>query len=372
MKIVICGNYGAENLGDELILEGLLETLKNIAPGAEITVMSGNPEATEKSYNQKYGIKAVEKFPSGFRSILKSIFSNSATKDAVKNCDYFILGGGGLFNDLNWHASIIWAMQARQALKLNKPLIMYGQSIGPLSDLGRYLVKKIFAQAAFIGVRDQDSATELKNLGITKEICVTPDLAFRVPAEIGPITETATLPTAIISLRQLGTTTGDFIKEFSSFCNWLIEEKNYSLQFIDFQQGTESDKNLHQSIITQIRQSEKISHLDQTLTSQRLLEHFKNADFVFAMRMHAIICAMKTCKPFLAISYSRKINSLIKDSALEKYLIAHDHVYFEQLKNFFTLLNDKREEVREKLSKLNSANLEKLQSVEIKLKDLLK
>jgi polysaccharide pyruvyl transferase WcaK-like protein len=77
MKIVICGNYGAENLGDELILEGMLETLRAVSPDAEITVMSGNPKETKWLYKARYGMEAVAKFPSGIRSFLKSIFRNS-------------------------------------------------------------------------------------------------------------------------------------------------------------------------------------------------------------------------------------------------------------------------------------------------------
>ncbi len=371
MKIVICGNYGAGNLGDELILEGLLETLKVVSPDAEIIIMSGNPKETKWVYKPRYGIESVEKFPSGLRSFLKSIFHNSPTKEAVTNCDYFILGGGGLFNNLNWHASIIWAMQARQALKKNKPIIIYGQSVGPLSDMGRFFVRRIFSKAHLIGVRDEDSAIELKNLGITKEILVTPDLAFRVPVPSITTNIPDTTPTVIISLRQLGSMTENSIKEFSQFCNWLIEERKCRLKFMEFQQGTKGDRILHQKVIAQINQRDKVININPAINSEALFNHFQKASFVFAMRMHAIICAMKTCKPFLAISYSKKIDSLVKDSNLENHLIQHDNIEFNQLKNFFILMNEKGDEIKGKLQKLNSTNLEKLQAAEIKLKNLL-
>lgn len=372
MKIVVCGNYGAQNLGDELILEGLLATLKSIAPEAEITVMSGNPEQTRATHS----VNSVEKFPSGVRSFLKDLltgFSKSApAREAVKNCDYFILGGGGLFNDLDWHASIIWYLQARQALKYNKPLIIYGQSIGPLSDVGKFLVKRIFSKAAFIGVRDEDSAVELKNLGIDKEITVTPDLAFQLPTIPAASTASPAESTIIISLRHLPSLNENFIHEFSAFCNWLILEQKCNLKFIDFQQGPHGDTNLHKKIITQISQKEKVTHLDKISDTGELLTHFQQADFVFAMRLHAIISAIKTNRPFLAISYSRKINSMIKDSGLEKYLIAHDHLYLDQLKNFFIFLREKKTEIQEKLTQLNSTNLEKLEKAKLLLKDHLK
>ena len=372
MKIVVCGNYGAENLGDELILEGLLKTLRTVSPDAEITVMSGNKKETNWLYKARYGIEAVDMFPSGFRSFLKSIFPNSPTKEAVSNCDYFILGGGGLFNDLNWHASIIWGMQARQALRRNKPIIILGQSVGPLSDMGRFFVRRIFSKASFVGVRDEDSATELKNLGITKEIVVTPDLAFRVPVPAPKPAPVLTTPTVIISLRQMKNMKENFITEFSKFCNWLIEDRKCRLKFMEFQQGSEGDRDLHQKIITQINQRDKVININPAINPEALFDHFQKASFVFAMRLHAIICAMKTCKPFLAISYSKKIASLIKDSNLEKYIVSHDNISFEELKKSFILMNDKKDEVKEKLQELNAFNLGKLQKIEVKLKVLLK
>ncbi len=376
MKIVVCGNYGAQNLGDELILDGLLATLKVAAPAAEITVMSGNPEETTR----KHGVKSVAKFPAGFRSVLKNLFSgfgnSTATTQAVRDCDYFILGGGGLFNDLDWHASIIWYMQARQAVKYGKPLIMYGQSIGPLSDVGKFLVKRIFQKAVFIGVRDEDSAIELKNLGVDKEIIVMPDLAFRLPAattaSILNSQIAATPQSIVISLRQLPTTDEKFITEFATFCNWLVDEQKLNLEFIDFQQGPHGDHNLHQKIIAKINQKEKTAHLDNLTKTAELLDHLQEADFVFAMRLHAIISAMKAGKPFLALSYSKKINSLIKDAGLEKYLISHNNIYADQLKNFFLFLKEKKSEIQEKLMKINVINLEKLEKAELRLKDLLK
>ncbi|MBI5754307.1 polysaccharide pyruvyl transferase family protein [Candidatus Peregrinibacteria bacterium] len=361
MKIVVCGNYGAQNLGDELILEGLLETLKTAAPRAEITVMSGDPAATTKIYN----VQSVSKFPAGVRSF----FSGSEeTIKAVKECDYFILGGGGLFNDLKIHASIIWAIQARQALKYKKPLIIYGQSIGPLSTISKFLIKSIFKKAAFIAVRDQDSAKELSKIGVHQKIFVTPDLAFRLPSSKPVVTQKKS-PTIIIALRNLFGFPNDLIKEFGTFCNWLIEEQNCQLEFIDFQQGVVGDYELHKTVIAHIQQKNKIKHFSAITDTKELLAHFEQADFVFGMRLHSIICAIKACKPFIAISYSRKIDSMIKDSGLEKYCLQHEKINNYLLQNLFISLKDSKIKFTEKLHHLNNENLKKHLKVEQKLKN---
>jgi len=68
MKIVIAGNYGANNLGDEMILEGLLKLLNDVVPDAKITVLSSEPKDTKK----RHKVKSLNLFPAGFRSYLIS------------------------------------------------------------------------------------------------------------------------------------------------------------------------------------------------------------------------------------------------------------------------------------------------------------
>ncbi|MBD3360226.1 polysaccharide pyruvyl transferase CsaB, partial [Candidatus Peregrinibacteria bacterium] len=51
MKIVIAGNYGAGNLGDEMILEGMIKIIKSSSPDSEITALSASPEETSKKHN---------------------------------------------------------------------------------------------------------------------------------------------------------------------------------------------------------------------------------------------------------------------------------------------------------------------------------
>src|SRR6056297_2129877 len=125
MKFIICGNYGAGNLGDELILEGLLKEFSEKFTQSEFTVMSANPEETSK----KYKVCSVPHIPSGAKSSLKSIFQRTETKKELKDADCFILGGGGLFLSLRKRANWIWGVQAMKALWYRKPLIIWGQSL---------------------------------------------------------------------------------------------------------------------------------------------------------------------------------------------------------------------------------------------------
>ena len=60
MKFVVCGNYGAANLGDEMILEGLKIALNQTFPNSEVKVIQHFPLALEvflKVYFKKTKLK---------------------------------------------------------------------------------------------------------------------------------------------------------------------------------------------------------------------------------------------------------------------------------------------------------------------------
>lgn len=67
-QIVVCGNYGASNLGDEAILGGLINLIKSTWPHSEITVMSARPRQTSRYFQ----VSSIMPFPAGLRSFFAS------------------------------------------------------------------------------------------------------------------------------------------------------------------------------------------------------------------------------------------------------------------------------------------------------------
>lgn len=354
MKVVICGNYGAQNLGDEMILTGLLETVRAILPKAQITVLSGNPEETAKHFN----VQSYKKFPAGITSLLKGLFgSTKATKRAVKSCDYFFLGGGGLFETLTFRAYIIWGIQALMAYRYKKPVIMYGQSVGKARGIFRRLIiKSLFKRAGLIVVRDEKSKSNLRELSIDNEIYVLPDLAFRISTPHKP---TATRKKQIIvALRQMDDLSLLFKKNISIFLDWLIDKHGYEIKFIDFQGGEQEDYLLHKEIISLIRNQSKIYHLKHDHSIEKILEEFALSDFVLGMRLHSIISAIKTQTPFIALNYAPKIKNFLEYIKLSDHLFDIDQFEVEDLIKKFNEIHKNREKVSQKMRGFNEAALQ--------------
>ena len=81
-KVLLAGYYGENNIGDEAIAEALIKELKR--RGYEVLMLSGDRVTS----SQLYGVEAYN------RQRLQDM------KNAIKNCDFVILGGGSLIQDV--------------------------------------------------------------------------------------------------------------------------------------------------------------------------------------------------------------------------------------------------------------------------------
>lgn len=361
MKYVIVGNYGAENLGDEMILEGMIEMLKKTDNTAEICVLRGN-----------------EKFPAGIKSGIKWIFGgNKNTKEKVKNCDYFILGGGGLFGSISQYANIIWGLQAIYAYRNKKPVLMLGQSVGKIKNkFIKKLVKNIFNKATLISVRDEKSKENLREIGVTKKIVVVPDLAFNRPEGLSGKyghndkqmhlhgIDEGMVPSkdVIIALRQMKDLPQSFKIQIARFVEWIQKEEKMNVQFVNFQTGpVDNDEILHDEIKKMIGDSTQENNQDGSLSiitpksTEEVINLFKNANFAVCMRLHSIITAMLTNTPFVAINYAEKVGNLMDYMGSKENLLNMQNVSFETLKNLYnekikTSKNNSSEKIEEFIS----------------------
>jgi len=338
MKIVICGNYGAKNKGDEMILSGMIAMLKDISPQVGITVLSATPSETEAHHQ----VKALPQFAAGFRSI----FSNrKATHKAVKECDFFILGGGGLFGSLTFRANLIWGIQAWQAYRHQKPVLMLGQSIGELKGFWRkFITKKIFSKAKYISLRDSESIKRLENLGI-KKCTLAPDYALYRKNPQSYTTpqnhNTTQIKTVAFALRA----NAKLDSRITEITTW-FKEQGWKISYINFKEPY--DRELHREV--------------DISADFITVEEMKNQDLIIGMRLHSIITAIKYKTPFLAINYAPKVKALIKDLDLTSQIL--DFKNFEQqVKNAHKIKN--------KLSKINIEIAEQHKKAAMKLSRLI-
>ncbi len=163
MRVILVGNYGAGNIGDEALREYFLSAF----PDLEWSVVSASP----------IGLNELPRLPFGVRSF----FSNWVrTISAIKHADALVFGGGTLFTDTeSVFASIMWWTYAATARFFGTPYCLAFQGVGPFhSGIARLFTRSVYEHAAFVSVRDEVSLQRIGEWKIKSEPVLTFDPAF--------------------------------------------------------------------------------------------------------------------------------------------------------------------------------------------------
>lgn len=313
-KVLLCGWYGASNIGDELLLGGVLAWLKEA--DAEPTIISLNPEHTQ----QVYGIPAVD-----FHNL-------GAIAQALAASDVFVMAGGGIFQDHHpFNISALYdplmsdiAQYARpfyMARQFGLKTIILAHGVGPLrSRQAQEIVRDVFSQASAVSVRDQHSADLLCTIGVERDIAIAPDPGWQAAAQV--------LHSAHINRKPLNAslrTLGLIIREWPSEEGWsdkLIDALNRELpdnwrcSWLAFQHAVDEQRAtsdraylMHLSAILEDRIQDEIIDCTDVVEMTNILA---GCDAIVSMRLHGSILAISLGTPCVFLEYDDKMTNAHK------------------------------------------------------------
>lgn len=219
-KVLLSGGWGYQNIGDDAILIETLSFLSNNSIN-DIKILSYDADATSiclKSYNINHDIyQSLHKIlygkdfkehyigsPTSFLSkihfikrkihylnnkkiayriqsdkFIQQLAQQNEIKAAYADRDTLLLAGGGYLDF--WIESLFSKYtEVKLAEYFGLKICMMGPTFGPFEryfdsyKLAQYIVNK----SSWISVRDHESVDEIKKLGYTKKIFVTPDFAL--------------------------------------------------------------------------------------------------------------------------------------------------------------------------------------------------
>ena len=301
-KILIFGNYGGQNWGDECILQGLLSLLDK--RHYKITVVSSNPAHTKKHH----AVAAVHPFPFGLRSCLM-FWRWAETILVLRAADIVIFGGGGLLQDLEPKAIWLWWWQMRIVKFFGKRMIAVGQSIGPLKhSRSQKMAISTLTRAKYISVRDQVSQRLFIKLGGSSTVPgveLATDFLFatrKAPAVQKRKGSVVCLHANIKISKQ----------KLLNICNALPKPVRFlAMDTIDSVLLTKRDIAglLKQDTKYQVVQPKNITELKKI---------FALAEFVVSARLHGVLLSIQQQTPFLALGHSLKIENFLKTVGLRE------------------------------------------------------
>lgn len=305
-NVVMSGYYGFSNAGDDAILQSIHQSIREVSDEVSVTVLSNNPEQTERLY----GLESLPRFRVG--AILK----------ALRRCDALLSGGGSLLQDRTSTRSLLYYLSIiRAAHWLGKPVMLYANGIGPVYRNGdRQRVRKAVEQAALVTLRDESSAHELRDMGVTRtDLYVTADPVFRLAPEgedrSWHLLEKAGLHRgtafAAVSVRDWPHTE-PFHRELAAVCDHIRRQYGLEILFLLMQPSRDAAP----SSAVQGFMGEPSHMLEETCTPRELMGVLGCARLCLAMRLHTLIFAARMAVPVLGLVYDPKVESYLRELQL--------------------------------------------------------
>lgn len=288
-KVVISGYYGFKNFGDEMILSVLTEHLKSL--NIDITVLSSNPEFTCKNY----GVNSVKSFdiPKVFSAILKS--------------DVLISGGGSLLQDATSMKSLVYYLLVISlGLLFRKKVVIFAQGIGPINNVwAQTLTAKILKYCTYVSVRDETSLSLLNEWKIKGDLVCDPAYSLKIEPQ-------EKTPTVGIQLRDFKTMNYTLLQKLAQLvCSKFSDRK---IQIFSLQKSQDYDVCLKfENLIKAIN-----PNIQTEIVEENIIENLSKLEYLFAMRFHALLIAIKSGVKTCAINYDIKVEKLAKNFDIPK------------------------------------------------------
>lgn len=320
-KMVIHCASGMENSGDEAILQVLL---RRYTPDFEISVISLDPEKTLALHGH-LGIRAL-----GERE--------KACRQAIADCDVFILGGGGLLQDKTtiFNPSR-WLAKLRLAQRMGKKTCLYANSVGELRfGINRRMAARALKKVHLITLRDALSAELLERLGVSgAQVTADPafSLALPTPEQAAAARQKYDLPreyvciairhwydtNAVIPVKiatRLGLRSKKNAARYARYIGVMAEvtrrindELGLPAVFLSMCRGR--DAGVARDILAKLPQNLGNFVIDDpAMTPQEAMAVIGQSKLLLGMRLHSLIYAADLGIPMAPIVYQDKVAGL--------------------------------------------------------------
>lgn len=365
-KILFIGATCSKNRGSAAMLISATNTLRQFIPESEFTVLSIFPKLDSKNCSA-YNLNVLDwkgdllKLSSYFfqlimwkivhipRLINKGLLQEYARSDIIID-----LSGDGFTDDYGIIESIASCYDILLCKCLNKPIVIYAQSIGPFkTKLTKSLSRFCLNMVDLLIVRDEITNNYLQDIGVTNTIHFTADSAFLLDASpyeiIHEIFSKENIweddrPIIGISTSQLiydlelkkskPNSENPYILLMAKIIDNLID--NLDAQIILVPHVTNDDRPVDdifvaEKIFNVAINKDKIRSINNEYGPEELKGVIGKCDIFIGARMHANIAATSMCVPTLAIAYSHKSYGIMRTLGMEKYVLDFQTMTFDDI-----------------------------------------
>lgn len=357
MRIVLFGQFGSGNAGNDASLEAMIALLARARPDAELVCVCPDPQSVADAFD----IRAVASGRPGGKPPLGSVIDRLTMRmpsrlaglaypfAMMRGADMMIVPGTGFLDDfqerpLGWPLMILrWCVAARIA---GARLAFVSIGAGPI----RHRLSRLFMTSAarlchYRSYRDAQSRDFLLGLGAAQRTDeIYPDLAFALAQPFAREPEEG---------RRIGVGVGvmaysgwvrrhadgaaiyaAYLDKIEAFVRWLSAE-GHEVRLIT---GDRQDREAVCEIVTRLKlrppEGTRV-RVRPTESLRQVMDEIALTDIVVATRFHNIVAALKLARPTVSLGYAEKNEALMRDVGLEGFSQHVEHFDIELLKSQF-------------------------------------
>jgi polysaccharide pyruvyl transferase WcaK-like protein len=412
LRVGVLGHYGNDNLGDEAIVQAVIENVRTRAPCAEVVCFSVNPVNTtwrhgvpaypitrhaaataprdaevsggatasaQSSTPQTSRLRTWLKAIPGARSVAHTIYTLISlpgslrdewrflrqSRERLRGMDLLLIAGSNQFLDNfggSWgfpYAMLKWTYLGRMA---GAKVAFVSIGAGPLSSwLSRLMVRLAMRVADDISFRDDASRRLVVCSWAGQNARVAPDLAFSLQIDPagGDLPASGRRPSIGINPmpvhdRRYWHEANDsayeaYVAQLASFCGRL-ESEGYPWYFFSTQP---KDTNVMRDVAARMRQQGCEDCLENRMfnpaTVGQLMQRIGQTEIVVATRFHGVVLTLVAGRPALGVCYHRKTADVLEAIGLGEFHVNIDQLDSNALVRMLGLLEGRRTEFEQKV-----------------------
>jgi len=305
MKKIDLYAYCCNNLGDDLFVI----TIARRYPKQQFYLYV-NPKFA-KPFKKEKNIKVVNRVEVLIKRVLKKFRLIKEIRKPLKKSIATVRIGGSIFIEPeNWHKP--------QEMKIKKNEFVIGANFGPFKSKAFFEYQNdIIRNLNDCCFRDSYSYNLFKNLA---NIRYAPDVLFGCDL-LPKMKRGCGIGISVISLKKrkdIEIEEENYYGTISKFCDKCVDN-NYKVTLFAFCKQ-EGDVEAINEILSKARRGNKINYIIYDGNTDEFLEKFNECEYILATRFHAMILGWVLGKKVLPITYSRKMNNVIRDTLFDGFI----------------------------------------------------
>lgn len=288
MNILISGCYGTDNVGDEMILQSLVEIANEKYGNTTMIASSIDPKRTEDLHSVNDAIPTIERDPVQWVKTVRSV-------------DMILLGGGSVIGgDFIYRHSVIIAIA-----KLMRIPVGYAAA-GTTTMTKERLRVQCLQNVDFIMVRDSGSLDYVSSHVPSNKVSKVADPAYY--NKYLNSAERTRSSEILICGKYIPQQHYDF--DVDGLVNALDRvDECWEIKFLPCKYTTDRDFCL--DVSERLDRRSKV--IDKNLNHREFQERLSTAALVIGVRLHSIIMSIRAVTPVVGISYHPKCTNALLD-----------------------------------------------------------